>query len=255
MERIIIIPDIHYRLTVVNTILEREYAKADKIIFLGDYFDTQDHSHESAAVTSLWIKGLLNDKKCVCLLGNHDMQYLFPKNNHFRVKGFNAKAARIISEIFKPTDLNKFSLYWIYKKWVMSHAGIHPGFIPGGNIPLRTQLGLLSRNAFRAAHEGHSHSFLEAGYARHGRAAFGGVTWLDFEEEFMPIRGLNQIVGHTRGLKVRFIEEKDSRNYCLDAQGRYYAVLNENRLQVKKFDSDKIIRNSDIKKLVSKKRL
>ena len=43
------------------------------------------------------------------------------------------------------------------------------------------------------------HPLIGCGYARHGDAPVGGLTWLDWAEEFAPIPGIHQIVGHSKG--------------------------------------------------------
>ncbi len=40
--------------------------------------------------------------------------------------------------------------------------------------------------------------WLDAGFARGGLQAIGGMTWLDWNEEFAPVPYVNQIVGHTQ---------------------------------------------------------
>ncbi len=249
MDRIIIIPDIHYRLTVVNSILDREYQRATKIIFLGDYFDTQDHSHEMAAVMAFWLKGVTADKKCLCLLGNHDMQYLYPKNTHFSVKGYDPAIAHIVSSIITPEDIKRFALHYFHKTWLFSHAGIHPGFLSHRHGSLRSQARTLEREAFLTAAGGGITDFLEAGQARRGMAPYGGVTWLDFEDEFLPVHGINQVVGHTRGTTVRCIQVASSRNYCLDAMSRYYGVLSGSQFQIYKSDTGKPLKAKEIEVL------
>ena len=60
-----------------------------------------------------------------------------------------------------------------------------------------------------------------AGVARFGNEIIGGITWLDFEEEFVPIEGLDQIVGHTFHSAV--IERNN--NYCIDCSLNQYLIL------------------------------
>lgn len=255
MERILIIPDIHYRLSVVNIILEREYAQAKRVVFLGDYFDTQDHSHELTAVMCYWLKGVLSDPKCICLLGNHDMHYLYPENHHLLASGYNPVSARVIRQILKPADIKKFHLFTLYKNWLMTHAGLHPGLLNRKNASLRTHLKALCGQAIRAAHAGEPHALLEAGVARRGQALYGGLTWLDFEEEFIPISGINQIVGHTRDSRVRSKNLPKSKNYCIDAKGKYYAILTDESLQIKEAMSGKVLKKKEIKILKNIPRL
>jgi hypothetical protein len=42
-----------------------------------------------------------------------------------------------------------------------------------------------------------SHHVLRAGYARGGGEDVGGINWLDWTREYVPVKKLSQIVGHT----------------------------------------------------------
>ena len=102
-----------------------------------------------------------------------------------------------------------------------------------------------------------------AGRARWGQQRVGGLTWCDFEREFKPFRGINQIVGHTPQMQSPrwCILEEDplntdgrvayrpselykptlaqlsnlelSHNICLDVHGNmHYAVWNGKELKI-----------------------
>lgn len=73
--------------------------------------------------------------------------------------------------------------------------------------------------------EGTALPWLRAGWARGGDCPVGGLTWLDWNREFVPIPGLNQIVGHTRrDGEVRHRSTPESDNWCIDS-GMQQAVL------------------------------
>jgi hypothetical protein len=57
--------------------------------------------------------------------------------------------------------------------------------------------------------------FLAWGRGRGGPARIGGLVWLDWNTEFTPIEGLNQIVGHSSGSEVRVKRGVNSINYCI----------------------------------------
>jgi len=74
--KIMIIPDIHTKFGIAETIIERE--NPDNVVFLGDYFDSFDDSLEVTEQTALWLKDSLEKKNRIHLLGNHDLSYLYP---------------------------------------------------------------------------------------------------------------------------------------------------------------------------------
>jgi len=65
---------------------------------------------------------------------------------------------------------------------------------------------------------------------RNKAKAIGGIFWCDFNQEFVPIKGINQIFGHTgydnrnkeylKGSKIRLLKGIDSENYCIDCLDR-----------------------------------
>jgi hypothetical protein len=67
-------------------------------------------------------------------------------------------------------------------------------------------------------------SILTAGKSRGGEQEAGGITWLDWEEEFVDEIPYSQIVGHTRGHGPRNI----GRSWCLDGSQTCWGMLDEN---------------------------
>ena len=60
-----------------------------------------------------------------------------------------------------------------------------------------------------------------AGRGRGGSQQVGGITWCDFTREFFPVRGINQIMGHTpqmQGPRWCLLEENSEK---LDGQVSY----------------------------------
>ena len=69
----------------------------------------------------------------------------------------------------------------------------------------------------------------------------GGITWQDFREEFEPIDGLKQLVGHSRRKKIEGhplegtinLEECDNLN--IDCGLFEYLIISNGKLQIKKY--------------------
>ena len=119
------------------------------------------------------------------------------------------------------------------------------------------------RKGFQDGANNKSTWIFNAGRARWGSQRVGGITWCDFEREFKPFRGINQIVGHTPQMQSPrwCILEEDplntdgrvvyrpydlfkpslaglnnlnlSHNICLDVHGNtHYAVWNGKELKL-----------------------
>ena len=75
---------------------------------------------------------------------------------------------------------------------------------------------------------------LGAGEDRGGLQRIGGPLWMGWDN-FMPISGVNQIVGHTPGDEVRKKITRKSRNYCLDVgNASVAAILEDGKLKIMK---------------------
>jgi hypothetical protein len=110
----------------------------------------------------------------------------------------------MINDIVSRKDWNKMKWFHILDgKWLVSHAGLHKCYLPEKIAKLHkdrpkffseleSYLTSECHKAFRqeswVSHAGHS---------RGGLQRVGGLIWCDFEREFYPVQGLNQIVGHT----------------------------------------------------------
>lgn len=121
--KILTIGDVHGRAfwrRVVN------YAKPDKVIFIGDYLDSFEIQPKDIYQNFL---DIINFKKSnmdnvVLLLGNHDFHYSNRLNiNKSKYTGYNNNF-RFKYELLMEENHNLFQLAYQYKNYVWSHAGI-----------------------------------------------------------------------------------------------------------------------------------
>lgn len=211
----LIIPDVHNDIAAVDQILTRETA-VDSTVFLGDWFDSLwGEQSEVTRDTVLWLNNHAEIKNHTWLWGNHDVSYLHNRRS-FRCSGWTQRKQDIIDYNLTKEAKEKFQLYTTVGNYVCSHAGFHP-------------LTYHLRGQFLENEE----QLLGAGRARGGFYKVGGPTWLDWKHEFVPIPGLNQIVGHTVGEEVRVAKAKGSMNYCLDTQLKHYALVKDNEVEIK----------------------
>ena len=104
---------------------------------------------------------------------------------------------------------------------------------------------ILSRcdKAMRLAIDDQIDPILGMGELPGGIQKFGGPLWMDWNH-FMPIKGINQIVGHTMDDDVRTKEGEDSSNYCIDvSHDCAAALLCEGSVQILRKASDQTATN------------
>lgn len=201
----LVIPDVHGKLDRLLQIEKELFPKAERLVFLGDFFDSFDMYDVEGMCK--WIAYTLQDKRSVIVWANHDAHYCF-KHPWFRCTGYSYVTQAIVDMHFKREHWDKFKLWTRCGngEWLVSHAGFTPETI-GLCTPAHHEEALLN------AWEGNFHDLWMPGEGRGGpKGETGGPTWLDWKREFKPVEGLKQIVGHSRDRLVRV----RGHNYCLD---------------------------------------
>ncbi len=252
----LIIADLHNKISWVERCIEE--VNPDLTVFLGDYFDSFDETLEDTSQTAEWLRKSLSQPNRVHLLGNHDMPYRFPSSFNLLCSGFTHEKSAVINDILDSGALWKKtkSFHWV-DGWLLSHAGIHPNLLhPLKGFDL-DDLRRLEEDSLEKCFADISTPFFGCGFSRGGPYPCGGITWQDFDMDFVPIEGVNQIVGHTPHLKVdvKFLGSssedviqcswdeylsayekvpKKSLNLGIDTCRRYYAILENGKAQVVK---------------------
>lgn len=263
----LIIPDIHHRWEQAEKIIHS--VGADEIIFLGDYLDDFNDTPEMVRATAEWLKDSVEKPNRIHLFGNHDVSYAFNYRS-MKCSGYEQWKHHIVNDTLTNKTWDKVKWYhFLDNRWLLSHAGLHNLNVPNRFIKYRRNrekfIKILSEHldqsimeGFKAAANNVPHWIFNAGRARWGQQRVGGITWCDYTREFLPVRGINQIVGHTpqqNGIKWTRITEdgklfhhpleewnptpeqlddcKMSSNICLDSTGNmYYATWNGQKLIV-----------------------
>lgn len=183
------------------------------------------------------------------LIGNHDLTYLtcyvenFALNRatqHFAnwnciCSGFTRKGARKFSRYVDEEWLFGLELAVKVGKFTVSHAGFHPKqFAPGVNIKRAIKESVLEWRGDRSGgYLRHELPWIaRCGKVRKGQSEVGSPIWLDFWEEFEPIEGINQVVGHTGcpHFYVQHNHTEHSKNFCIDHSQQGCAVINGGKL-------------------------
>ena len=223
MSRTLIVPDIHEQIDKLWNIEETLMAQAARVVMLGDFFDSFRPAGQQRDCAQ-WVKDHLGDDKFTILWGNHDCHYAF-KHPAYRCSGYSADTQRIVSEVLTPDDYRKVKISTKVGKFLVSHAGFHP------NLMVFTD-DEVQQDALDAALSGKHHPIWSAGWARGGAAIVGGPVWLDWNEEFEPVEGTPQIVGHTNGKAVRTKQLNSEISYCLDTSLHHVMWVDEETNEV-----------------------
>ena len=223
-QRILYIGDLHgcFMGSIEQLIEELE---PDLTIFLGDYFDHFGDTPESTARMALWLAGSIEKGNRIHLVGNHDLPYL--TGGLVNCPGYTPEKARYVMH---ELDLDRWrkcshTYYWAQPDLLVSHAGLSCTLLDELDIPpARTQQWLAKE--FELAWQNLAdpslpqiHPFWRVGSARSQGTTLGcgGLTWCDWDHDFEPIPGINQILGHTPGPGVRIKTGYDDRlNFCID---------------------------------------
>jgi predicted phosphodiesterase len=116
--KVLAIPDPH-GFDHWKTVIDR-VGEFDKIIFLGDYFDSFTVSHAKQMVNFqdiLAFAGAYQSKVELCI-GNHDLAYLTGQ----RCSGYQREHKKAIKEILLK-NLDRLNVVYRHGDWLFSHAG------------------------------------------------------------------------------------------------------------------------------------
>ena len=214
--RNIILPDIHNKIAVAEKILKD--FPYDHAWFLGDYFDDFYDTPDIVAEVAKWFKKSIRKKDRIHLCGNHDIHYWFKDNENVRCSGYDQYKSIAISDILENKDWEKLKFFYVLDgKWLLSHAGVHPTWIDPDSVSKKEfvssnltsivdKLEYDSVDAVKKFYANKEHWFSCAGFSRSYRSrSYGGLLWCDWNQEFGPIKGIHQIVGHTPQRSIKWV--------------------------------------------------
>lgn len=236
MKTKLILPDIHHRVDQVDKIIKS--VGADQVICLGDVFDDFDDTPDMVRNTSEWLVEFVKNPNHIMITGNHDMHYRYP-NRCFKCSGYEQWKEFITNDMITQSTWNELKWYhWLDDKFLLTHAGLDESNLPEDIdttykdrekfiYTISSYLDEQIADGFKYAAEGHPHWVFGAGRSRGGAMSVGGITWCDFEREFIPIRGLNQIVGHTPNRYIRWKNLPSNGKRVNNMVGHEYVPTNE----------------------------
>lgn len=206
MKPIVFIGDLHGQINLVRKI--KEQFPNHRRIWLGDIPDSYDQSTGNMLAC---IYETMDEEK---VMGNHDFHYFCDRG---RCSGYNNILQSLIIPIrWKWEESFKHHIYIPEANLLVTHAGICNRLynelvarfqvVEWGNPTIETEL-----KEFQS---------LKVGKFRGGINEYGGHLWCDWNKEFDPVPGLNQVFGHTPVEEIECVETEDSTNYNLDCLER-----------------------------------
>lgn len=236
-EASLLIFDPHQDVAWVRRILEREGPQVSHVLLGGDYFDTffpaKVGSVDETCELLLDVVEEWGDRLTV-LLGNHDIHYfesrhwfdqgIAPPRLHSACGGYGYESAKTIARRLPADFWLGCRLFQVVNGWLISHAGLAGCFwypemsMPSALDALDACCAIaLERLTDRVL------PILASGRARGGEQDLGGITWLDFNFEFLDEEvPLPQIVGHTTSACGA---RRKGRSWCLDGSQSCYGIL------------------------------
>jgi len=227
--RILIVSDIHENKDYLQGALVRS-QDADHVVCHGDYWDAWVWRPEDfCAVTSFVLKHL-TEKNWTLLVGNHDLQYLWPLRNVV-CSGYEKRRDVIISQLFTDKLKDSFKFLWHHGKYLVSHAGIVKDLYKcPRNVDDLSYVESMDETLRQAVKTGAGHPWLNAGFSRGGSQTHGGILWADWSELQEPLAPWTQIVGHTHhktNVRQSLFGSNSTQNICLDTE-KHYCWIEEN---------------------------
>ena len=209
----LVVGDLHTKIDILEKAISYfdNDSSIERIIFLGDYVDDWNKPPEASynLLTRLIAFKKAYPDKVILLLGNHDFSEWM--GGKFKCSGFNPVIHTIVKSLFDENE-ELFQLAFSDDKYIYTHAGITSSWVKDIQLIDNLYLPLNSnkpdewanylnwvfreRNNDLTAHKIFN-TLSQAGGYRGGFDAPSPI-WADRQELIArPLKGLNQIVGHT----------------------------------------------------------
>lgn len=236
----VIIGDIHHKTRWIETFLNKlqTIVKIDEVIFTGDYFDDFNDNPTIAAGTAHWLKERIRNPrpwKEIYLVGNHDLPYYCEVlTEQYNCPGYDKYKDEAINNILTREDWNQLKGAYYTQGWLVSHAGFSYNLVahPVTGVPSPEQLVEEANAGLLEASNGATNKYYLAGW-RMAEPHEGGITWSDWNNEYIPITAIPQIVGHTPGSFIRAKRvTKERTDYCIDCGGAAVLIIKDGVLEV-----------------------
>ena len=226
----VVIGDTHCH-TSWKKVLEQN-QDADKVIFLGDYYDTFDTALRAKADDNfneiLDLKRKEPDKY-VILLGNHDYHYLLNSSDE-RYSGFSNDSCYSANKILrKAVEEDLLQVLYIQDKIIFSHAGVSKCWL--NEVAGLKNLDEVTIDKMLNYPYALSFNFIK-GYSPYGDTISQSPIWIRPNSLIKDkLDGFDQIVGHTPS-KCPICCNFDDANkiWIVDTMPNYYLQIIDNKV-------------------------
>lgn len=227
MKKIISIGDTHGKDTWKKIVAKEEF---DKIIFIGDFFDSFDIKGDVQIENFKDIIQYKKDNmdKVVLLIGNHDYHYLDVGEQY---SGYQKGYQYVINSLLKE-NLNLMQMCFLHELYLFTHAGVTKTWCENNKIDHHLNIEDSINDLFKFKPFAFRFTPGEA-YSEYGDEICQTPIWVrpaSLREDIIP--NFIQIVGHTRQEEITITEDVilidvlDSINEYLKIEGPEVNVLN-----------------------------
>jgi hypothetical protein len=207
---ILVISDIHNRIDAADKIIASAGVDADRIVLLGDYFDSLGDGPGDMARTGSWLRSITKDPRVVALIGNHDMSYIHPDA---RCSGWSRSKQVLFDVSVRPWISSALKPCWKEGGVLFTHAGLSAGV----NLEEQAEAVELVMDG------GPLGPCLDAHVRDGGSCNPAGILWNRPQYNKLNTGDYRQVFGHTRLAEPAEIRG----SVALDTDNRHFAVVTE----------------------------
>ena len=234
MGKTIAIGDIHGR----NTWKEIVKEPHDKVIFIGDYFDT--HQDISAIVQLANFQDIIdfkkeNPDKVVLLTGNHDYHYGLGYKE--RYSGYQYEHAFLIEELLRE-NLSDLRMAHLDQNILYSHAGVTKTFCELNGLD-EYQVGEDLDEQINSLFFHQPNTFRFNGNDPYGDDVTQSCIWVRPRSLAKDSIDIKQVFGHTQ---ISMIKDLHGRFWDIDVLGtsKEFLIVEDGVVTIKKLEGDNV---------------
>lgn len=209
----IILGDIHGHITWSNIV--DKHKDVDRIIFLGDYFDSFSISgqHQLINFQNICNFARTSGKEVILLTGNHDHHY--KKGVEDFCSGYKPHMRPSFELALEDNeDLMKMCFVDEYNN-VYSHAGITSTWLENVNIQATDIQGIVSEINEFGVNQPKVFNFYSHDYSGYGNNINQSCIWVRPDALYKDSIDYFQVVGHTPQGNIDFMSKADRRGFAL----------------------------------------
>lgn len=234
--KIIVLGDTHGRL-LWKDVINQDF---DKVVFIGDYFDSFDISFEQQLQNFLDICQYKRDNpdKVVMLTGNHDFHYTPTAMDHGDIySGFQHRNSWTIRHALEANkDIMQMAFQW--NEWLMTHAGVTSTWIKSTTKNLKAPKWQKAADHINELYKNSPRHFLFSGLDGTGDDTTQSCIWVrprSLMKNPFAYQHIKQVVGHTRMKKIAV--QPDGLFFFIDTleekTGAQYLVITDQGYEIK----------------------